>query len=90
MAKPARRRPAVHQRSDGRWEGQLGLPGGGRRSFYGRTRRETIQKLEQGSWSLALGLAVSSRNKTVAQFLGEWLEITRRRGSASYTGRTCD
>ncbi|HEV1997888.1 MAG TPA: hypothetical protein VGR61_07140, partial [Candidatus Dormibacteraeota bacterium] len=55
------------------------MPGGGRKSFYGRTRRETIQKLEQGSWSLALGLAVSSRDKTVAQFLGEWLEITRRR-----------
>jgi len=79
MAKRASRHPAVHQRADGRWEGQLGLPGGGRKSFYGRTRRETLQKLEQGSWSLALGLAVSSRTKTVAEFLGEWLEITRRR-----------
>ncbi len=79
MARRARRHPAVYQRTDGRWEGQLRLPGGGRRSFYGRTRRETIQKLEPGSWSLALGLAVSSRTKTVADFLSDWLDVTRRR-----------
>lgn len=79
MAKRSRRHPSVHQRTDGRWEGQIGLPGGGRKSFYGRTRRGTIQKLEQGSWSLALGLAVSSPTKTVADFLNDWLEVTRRR-----------
>jgi integrase len=79
MAKRTRRHRAIYLRADGRWEGQLGLPGGGRKSFYGRTRREALQKLEQGRWSLTLGLAVSSRSKTVAEFLDEWLKVTRRR-----------
>ncbi|GAC1582397.1 MAG: hypothetical protein NVS3B24_20410 [Candidatus Dormibacteria bacterium] len=50
-----------------------------RKSSYDRTRRETTQKLEQGSSSRALGLAVSSPSKTGAELLGEWLEITKRR-----------
>jgi integrase len=76
MARRKNGRGAVFQRADGRWEGQLRLPAGGRKCFYGRSRRT---KLEQGGWLLAQGPPVSSRQKSVGAFLDEWLEVTRRR-----------
>jgi hypothetical protein len=39
MGKRANGQGAVYLRGDGRWEGQLRLPAGGRKSVYARTRR---------------------------------------------------
>ena len=70
---------AIYHRADGRWEAQFRLPGIGRKSFYGRTRREVLAKLRDASWMMSLGLPVSSRNRTAGDFLNDWLEVTRRR-----------
>ena len=79
MGKRARGQGAVYLRADGRWEGQLRLPVGGRKSVYARTRRDLLRKLREASWMLAQGLPVSSRNQTVNQFLVAWLEVARHR-----------
>ena len=44
MAKRKDGKGAVYHRADGRWEAQFRLPGIGRKSFYGRTRREVLGK----------------------------------------------
>ena len=79
MAKRKDGKGAVYHRADGRWEAQCRLPGIGRKSFYGRTRREVLGKLGDASWMMSLGLPVSSRNRTAGDFLDDWLEVTRRR-----------
>jgi len=45
MGKRANGQGAVYLRGDGRWEGQLRLPAGGRKSVYARTRRDLLRKL---------------------------------------------
>ena len=62
MAKRANGQGAVYLRGDGRWEAQLRLAGGGRKSVYGRTRREVLGKLREARWAVARGLPVSSRS----------------------------
>ena len=79
MAKRANGQGAVYLRGDGRWEAQLRLAGGGRKSVYGRTRREVLGKLREARWAAARGLPVSSRNPTLAEFLDRWLEVIRDR-----------
>jgi hypothetical protein len=51
------------------------LAGGGRKSVYGRTRRQILGKLREARWAAARGLPVSSRNPTLAAFLDRWLEV---------------
>ena len=70
---------AVYHRSDGRWEAQLRLPHGGRKSFYARTRDEAVDHLEDGAWMLASHLPVRRTTPTLAEYLDHCLEITRRR-----------
>jgi|GEM_PF-4027057 len=60
MGKRGRGFGAVYWRPDGRWEGQIRIPGGGRRSFYARTRRDVIHRLSEARWSLGQGLPVSA------------------------------
>jgi hypothetical protein len=79
MGRRARGHGAVYLRTDGRWEGQLRLPAGGRKSVYARTRRDLLRKLREASWMLAQGLPVSSRNQTLSEFLAVWLDVARHR-----------
>jgi len=79
MAKRANGQGAVYLRGDGRWDAQLRLAGGGRKSVNGRTRREVLGKLREMRWAAARGLPVSSRNPTLAVFLDRWLEVIRDR-----------
>jgi integrase len=51
---------AVYRRRDGRWEGQIRIRGGPRRSFYARTRKDAIHKLAEARWTLGQGLPVTS------------------------------
>jgi hypothetical protein len=63
MPKRAKGEGAVYLRGDGRWEAQLRLGVGRRKSVYGRTRREVLGKLREARWSLKRGLPVSSRKR---------------------------
>ncbi len=79
MGKRQRGFGAVYHRPDGRWEGQIRIPGGGRRSFYARTRREVAHRLSQERWALGQGLPVSAGTTSLETFLGRWLAITATR-----------
>src|SRR5438445_3374886 len=79
MAKRSNGEGAVYLRSDGRWEGQLRLPGGRRKSVYAHTRRELVQKLADARGALVQGLPVSSRHQTLSEFLDVWLRLSSHR-----------
>jgi hypothetical protein len=79
MGKRGRGCGAVYHRPDGRWEGQIRIPGGGRRSFYARTRRDVIHRLTEAGWALGQGLPVSSGTQPLSVFFARWLAVTRPR-----------
>jgi Phage integrase, N-terminal SAM-like domain len=83
MARRSKGEGAIYRRGDGRWEAQLRLGAGRRRSVYGRTRREVLGKLREARWALKRGLPVSSRKLTLAEFLDRWLEMIKSRVRAS-------
>ncbi len=76
MGKRGRGYGAVYHRPDGRWEGQIRIPGGGRRSFYAHTRRDVIHRLSEARWALGQGLPVSAGTTSLATFFGRWLAVT--------------
>jgi hypothetical protein len=79
MGKRSRGYGAVYWRPDGRWEGQIRIPGGGRRSFYARTRRDVIHRLSEARWALGQGLPVSAGTTSLETYLGRWLALTESR-----------
>src|ERR1700736_4770425 len=83
MGKRQRGFGAVFHRPDGRWEGQIRIPGGGRRSFYARTRRDVIHRLSQERCALGQGLPVSAGTTSLEMFLGRGLAIAASRLRAS-------
>src|SRR5215207_11639502 len=64
----------IRQRPDGTWEARVSLPGGKRKSFYGKTRKEVQDKLRGALRDLDAGLDLSAGRQTVGQFLDRWLE----------------
>ena len=70
----------VLHRDDGRWEARLTLPPDGsgrqrRKSFYGTTRAEALQKLKAANAALIhAGQEPLSGRQTVGAFLTRWLE----------------
>ena len=75
MARRNRGLGAVFLRADGRWEGQIRIGGGRRRSFYARTRRDLVHKLVDARWTLAEGLPVSAGTQSLRAFLEYWLML---------------
>jgi len=70
---------SVYKRGDGRWCATLMLPDGRRKSFYGRTKRDVLDKLEQAKSIRARGLPIVAEHQTIEQFLESWLEAKRPR-----------
>ena len=79
MGKRRRGFGAIYHRRDGRWEGQIRIPGGGRRSVYARTRVDVIQRLAESRWALGQGLPVSSGAAPLGMFFERWLAVVRPR-----------
>ena len=73
MARRNRGLGAVFLRADGRWEGQIRIGGGRRRSIYARTRRDLVHKLADARWALGEGLPVSAGTQSLRAFLEYWL-----------------
>ena len=69
MARRNRGLGAVFLRADGRWEGQIRIGGGRRRSFYARTRRDLVRKLADARWALGEGLPVSAGTQSLRTYL---------------------
>ena len=74
---------SIRQRSTGLWEARVAVgtsPDGTnrRRSFYGRTRKEVLEKLQDSLTAERRGIPSPSGSKTVAAFLSEWLQEVER------------
>lgn len=72
----------VYRRKDGRWEGTLylGSVAGKRvkRSFYGKTRKEVVQKLDAARRQTEQGLPLAPERQTLTSYLEQWLEDAAR------------
>lgn len=73
----------IYQRSDGRWEAKIDLgldPVTGKRrrkSYLGRTREEVRRKLVTGQRERDQGLPIVREDRTLGQFIAEWLEMNQ-------------
>src|SRR5215204_4939230 len=68
----------IRQRPDGTWEARVSLPGGKRKSLYGKTRREVQDKLRVAHRELDAGLDLTAGRQTVGQYLTQWLSAAVR------------
>lgn len=73
MKRRANTEGTIKQRADGRWEIQLSL-NGVRKSLYGRTQREVLEKRKGELDRMAAGMPVGSDRQTLGEFLATWLE----------------
>lgn len=65
MARRERGEGAVYLRSDGRWEAQLRLPNGQRKSIYAQSRRRAISRLSDVAWRVDHGLPLQAAKRRV-------------------------
>ncbi|HLC40657.1 MAG TPA: site-specific integrase [Methylomirabilota bacterium] len=70
---------SLGQRSDGRWEGRLVI-NGRRRSFFGKSEREVLDKLTDAKTARKANVPIPSEKLTVAAFLTQYLEEVARPG----------
>ncbi|HWN99506.1 MAG TPA: site-specific integrase [Blastocatellia bacterium] len=81
---------SIFQRKDGRWCAviSLGYKDGklSRKNYYGATRKEVSDKMDEGRTSLKKGIAPVIGRQTLAQFLETWLKnhIKPRRKPATF------
>lgn len=83
MSKRGNGEGTVFQRKDGRWQGQVSVPSNGlrkgtRRTVYGKTQREVLDKMQTCREQDAQGLVAAGRSLTVAQYGRLWLDGTKR------------
>jgi len=69
---------SITQRKDGRWQAQISLENGKRKTYYGKTKREVQEKLRLAINQQKLGKFTLGSNQTVKQFLDDWLENVHR------------
>lgn len=82
---------SVRKRKDGRWEGRIMvgyLPDGrpDRRSVYGKTKKEVLDKLSELRVQAAKNELTLPSNVTVAEYLKSWLETHRLFGGRDGQG----
>jgi len=78
MAKRGNNEGSIYKRADGRWAAALTLPGGKRRTLYGKTRQEVARKLTVAIRDRDTGVPVTPQRQTVGQFLQKWVEDSVR------------
>lgn len=76
MSKRGSGEGTVRQRVDGRWEALLRVAGR-RKSVYGKTQREVLEKLSRAKRDRELGLPMRSERLTTGAFLAKWIEGAR-------------
>lgn len=69
---------SVYRREDGTWCGQvsLGYDASGKRirkTVYGKTKKEVLQKIRELQQDAANGVPVKPENITLASFLDAWI-----------------
>src|SRR6185437_13059970 len=75
MAKRANGEGSIYQRkSDGKWVGSISLADGGRKVFYGKTKTEVREKLNEALYEQQRGILPVGPNVTMQEYLENWLE----------------
>lgn len=80
----------IKRRVDGRWEAQVTLPDGKRKSFYGSKERDVLQKIRQVQRDIDAGLPIVEDKQTIAQYLTSWLDTIKLRLKPSSHRRYTD
>src|ERR1700724_3669316 len=68
----------LYRRSDGRWGATVTLADGGRKTFYGRNRRQVQDRLKALERQREQGLLIASAEQLTGDFLARWLEDSVR------------
>src|SRR5947209_3503962 len=68
---------SVRLRADGRWEVRLSLPDGKRKSIFGKTRVEVLNKSRAVQRDLEKGTLPTDGRVTTGQYLDQWLKDLR-------------
>ena len=68
----------LYRRSDGRWGATVTLDDGGRKTYYGRSRQQVLDRIKEVARQRDQGLEVSSMVQLTGDFLARWLEDTVR------------
>lgn len=85
----AKRRPNndgnIRRRPNGTLEVRVSLPGGERKSVYGKTQKEVQAMKRALQQQVASGLAITTGRQTVRQYLEHWLEHVAKPGIRAST-----
>lgn len=73
----------IMKRSDGRWQAQVSLPSGKRKTVYGKSRQEVASKLADALQDLKKGILPANDRQTVEQYLTSWLGMVKHQVDAS-------
>ena len=73
MARRGNSEGSIVKRNDGRWMARMTLPDGKRKAYYGQTRHEASQKLQEAQRMIADGLPLSGERQSIGAFLESWL-----------------
>jgi integrase len=68
----------LYRRSDGRWGATVTLDDGGRKTYYGRSRQQVLDRIKEVARQREQGLEISSMDQLTGDFLARWLEDTVR------------
>ena len=74
MSKRGHGEGSIYQRNDGRWVAEIRLPGGARRAYYAKTRREVQLKLAAALRAKEEGQLNTKATQTLSTYLDHWLE----------------
>jgi integrase len=74
MGRRASGEGTIYRRADGLWSAQLSLPGGKRKTFYGKTQKDVRDKLLAARRDAQEGLVTTGPSQNVADFCRRWLE----------------
>jgi integrase len=70
---------SIRQRANGLWEARITLEGGHLKSFYGKTKAETLKKQRAAMHALDRGLPVPlDERQTLGHYLPAWLESKKQ------------
>jgi integrase len=65
---------SVYQRKDGRWVAAVSVGGTERKSLYGKTKKDVLEKKTKALRDLQQGVPLPNDRRTLGQFLAIWLE----------------
>jgi len=68
----------ITQRKDGRWQAQISLGDGKRKTFYGKTKKEVQEKLRVAINEQKQGVLPVGPDQTLAYYFPNWLELVHR------------